>query len=379
MPERSNSGDFPDGGGREGTSVAVRAFFGVIFAVGLLLGGLATYLFVTDARLSRSNVALVRDEAQILSPDQRDRLTEFHRFLLADHGIDYRVVTSAGTGDLDRFAVKTYEAMEIGRRNNGFRGMLLVIDPESDRVRLEVGRTLEGNFPDGFVAYVEQRQMVPFFEQARVAEGILATTELIIARVLDEKRKGGFQDGIALDGSAGGGASTDARIGDGLPPEETGSGGSVSETDASIAVSELADSLTATPRATVAAYLNVMEMRVSDPALPIYSGETKAMLSDWTVTPAQMDSVARTYRRCSIDRVFKEGNRAVVRYRLSERACAPFFLRREDDAWRLDLTMMQSAVRFGRNNAWRFDPDVGHPYEFAFTDWRFDRNGFPVR
>ncbi len=40
--------------------------------------------------------------------------------------------------------------------------------------------------------------------------------------------------------------------------------------------------------------------------------------------------------------------------------------------------MMQGALRFGRTNAWRFDTEVGHAYLFAFLDWRFDRNGFPM-
>jgi hypothetical protein len=41
--------------------------------------------------------------------------------------------------------------------------------------------------------------------------------------------------------------------------------------------------------------------------------------------------------------------------------------------------MMQTAIRFGRNNAWRLVPSANHPYGFAFNDWVFDRNGFPIR
>ena len=68
----------------------------------------------------------------------------------------------------------------------------------------------------------------------------------------------------------------------------------------------------------------------------------------------------------------------MIRYPIPQRACAPFFFERIAGAWALDLTMMQRAVRFGRSNAWRFDPGAEHSYAFAFEDWRFDRNGFPM-
>ncbi len=69
----------------------------------------------------------------------------------------------------------------------------------------------------------------------------------------------------------------------------------------------------------------------------------------------------------------------MIRYPVEDRACAPWFFRRDGADWRLDLTMMQRAIRFGRTNAWRFAPGVEHPYRFAFTDWTFDRHGFPAR
>ena len=109
--------------------------------------------------------------------------------------------------------------------------------------------------------------------------------------------------------------------------------------------------------------------------------ETRAMLRGWTITPAQMDSVVKTYRRCTPEpaRIGGDGRLAVIRYPIAQRACAPFFFQRIGGAWALDLTMMQRAIRFGRSNAWRFDHAAEHPYRFAFTDWRFDQNGFPSR
>ena len=103
------------------------------------------------------------------------------------------------------------------------------------------------------------------------------------------------------------------------------------------------------------------------------------MLKGRTLTPAQMDNLVRTYRRCHAEppRSAPGGGFAVIRYPPAERACAPWFFRRIGGRWALDLTMMQGAIRFNHSNFWRFDMSARHPYRFAFEDWRFDRHGFP--
>ncbi len=122
-----------------------------------------------------------------------------------------------------------------------------------------------------------------------------------------------------------------------------------------------------------------MAERNADPNLDIYTAGTQAMLGQWVVTAAQMDNLVKTYRRCHPrpPRQAPGGAYAVIRYPPAERRCAPWFFERRGDAWTLDLTMMQRAIRFNHDNHWRLDPDVEHPYGFGFEDWRFDRHGFP--
>jgi uncharacterized protein len=111
--------------------------------------------------------------------------------------------------------------------------------------------------------------------------------------------------------------------------------------------------------------------------LTLYSSGTVTMLRGWVVTPAQMDNIVRTYRGCIVDDVRLRSDAAVVRYRVDQRQCAPYFLRREDDAWKLDLTALSSAIRFNHENQWRFQMPLPEDYRFAFEDWRFDDKGFP--
>lgn len=303
----------------------------------------------------------MEDTAELLSPAERQRLSEYHALLRADFDLDYRVVTAAATGDIDRFAVEQYAALEVGAASRSHRGLLLVIDDGQDLVRLEVGHALEGMFPDAFIAYIEQRQMLPFFASGRVADGILATTELIVNRAQEHKLHSGDVDVATLAGSGGAGATAD--INSPAPVE---------------AVSSVAAPPGATPQETLRAYLEAMADRNASPDLALYTPETRAWLAEWTMTPAQMDNLVRTYRRCGAATERRNGEYAVLRYQPSGRACAPWFFRREGELWLLDLTMMRDTIRFGRDNSWRLVPGADHPYGFAFENWRFDADGFPI-
>jgi hypothetical protein len=67
----------------------------------------------------------------------------------------------------------------------------------------------------------------------------------------------------------------------------------------------------------------------------------------------------------------------VLRYPVSERQCAPWFFENIDGTWALDVMMMQSTIRFGRDNSWHFDRGAEHPCKCAFDDWSLDSQGYP--
>jgi uncharacterized protein len=329
-------------------------------AAALILAAGAGFGLASRALAGRDARASVRDGAALLAEAQRASIAEHHDFLLRDHGIDYRVETLRGAGDLDGYANRRFAELGVGGRSRAGRGLLLVIDAEQDQVRLEVGRALEGVFPDAFVAYLEQRQMEPYFRAGRVGDGILAATELLVGRIAEEA--GGLEP-AASGGSAGGGARSRARLGEGPEPDAR-AGPDVPAGDS--------------PEEAVAAYLAAMRARNGRVDLDLYSRETRAMLAGRVTTPGQMDNLARTYRGCRAEptRLDATGTRAVVRYPAEARLCAPWLLVREDGRWRLDFATAARAIRFGRSNAWHFEGGAGD-YAFAFEDWSFDRHGFP--
>lgn len=313
---------------------------------------------------SASPAQVVVDRVGLMSADERAFIARYHRLLLADHDIDYRVLTASDVGDINQFSHRAFGTLEAGQGSATGRGLLLVIDLGADRVRLEVAAALEGVFTDAFVAYLEHRQMVPFFESGRIADGILATTELVVARAQEAAAGRAFDPRMSESVSLGGGAATAARIGAGPAP--------IRSTRQPDVVPQ------ATPEATVVAYLEAMARRNGRPDLSLYSAETQAMLRSWTTTPAQMDAVVRSYARCGRSETVRRGDRAVVRYAQAERQCAPWLLQRQNGRWTLDLVASQSAIRFSHRNHWRFVDPRGHAYAFAFADWRFDRHGFPM-
>lgn len=340
----------------------------VVALLALCLAGAGWFFLRQDSSATKDRVPrLVDDAAELMTPAQRDAVAEYHDYLLKDHDIDYRILTTPDAGDVNIFALRGFEALAAESRSGTGRALLLVVDAKQDLVRLEVSYALEGAYPDAFIAYVEHRQMVPFFRDNRIADGILATTEMIITRAQRAAANAGFDGEAWSTGSGGGGATAKARIGAGAEPARP----------APVATR----SAGGTPEETLKAYLDAMQARDGRSDLAIYTAATRKMLRQWTMAPAQMDNIVQTYRRCHPEpaRTGPNGRHAVIRYPIRERGCAPWFFQREEPGWRLDLTMMQTAIRFGRTNAWRFDTSVEHDYRFAFEDWVFDRNGFPKR
>lgn len=341
--------------------LAALLLFATASAVLIVRRGNLETLFWRDGA---SSTGAVDDRAALFESAERAGIAEYHAALLDTHDVDYRVLATTTGTDLERTAHDYFEETGVGSRSANGRGLLLVIDTASERVRLEVSTSLEGVYTDAFVAYVENRQMAPFFAAGRVADGILATTELIVGRAQEAEAGAAFAPPMAAS-SMGGGATAAAAIGTGNDPS--------AELERQ---TQRVDVRGLDPEQVVEEYLERMANRDARVDLSLYSSDTVTMLRSWVVTPAQMDNVARTYRNCTLDGVRTNGDAAVVRYRVGERQCAPYFLRREDDAWKLDLTALSSAIRFNHENQWRFQT-LPSDYRFAFDDWRIDRNGFP--
>jgi len=309
---------------------------------------------------------LVSDNASILSDEEEANLAKYHAAILDSYDIDYRVVTDSEASNINKYSADNFAANEVGSLAKSGMGILLVINPKSDELRLEVGRSLEHIYTDSFVSFVEREQMVPFFRDNRVSVGVLATTELLVARIQEAIDKVEFdpENYRKAEVSTGAGAKTAANIGKGNIPI-------IPKRNISVLLNS-----NDSPEEVVGKYIDAMQNYNADPNLDIYTDATKNMMRNWRVTKGQMKNIVNTYKKCRVlDRKIN-GNLAVVRYPVNDRKCSPFFLMKENKLWKLDLTMMQTSIIFNHKNLWRFK-NRDHKYMFAFSDWSFDRNGYP--
>ncbi|GAB4387435.1 MAG: hypothetical protein Kow0025_00980 [Thermodesulfovibrionales bacterium] len=341
-------------------------------ALAVLAAALAAALIILSVGKPRPDAgAFVDDRAGVLTEEGRRRVAGLSAAVLRDLDIHIKTVTlEESPGDLNIKTVELFEEHALGGGTRGARGVLFVVDPKGQRVRVETGYDLEAVFPDGFVGYLERRQMAPFFREGRVGAGVEAAVELLVGRAMGEVDASAYNAGEDLPRgpylSGGGGASSAMAIGSDAPVKEE---------------SPLRDRFgpQPLPEAAMRKYIEALELRVKDPWLGLYTPETREFLAGWTVNDAQQENELRgLYESFPEATVFEEGGLAVVRFPVARRGAPPYFLRRGEEGWMLDLAAMGRLVGFNHKNQWFFR-DRSHEYMFAFQDLRFDANGFPHR
>lgn len=310
----------------------------------------------------------IDDPASYLSAHERERIASLNTRLLEDLDIHIQVVILAQSpADINRKAAELFEDHALGSKTRGSRGVLFLVDPIGDQVRLEIGYGLEHLFTDAFVGYVERRQMTPFFLADRVGPGVEATVELLVGRALDrdEQPVGTGPPLPPVEHDAGGaGARTKVDIGSGAPEKQA---------------TPLAGRFgpQPSPRLALQTYMRVLELHIKDPDLGLYTPATRRFFKSWTVTDAQQDSeLDKLERLGSRFALFRDADLAVVRFPLEDRRAPPYLLRRTEEGWMLDFAAMNRLIGFNHRNEWFFRT-TDHSFAFAFEDVKFDRHGFP--
>ena len=339
----------------------------------LLIVFLLPHLFTAVGCKNNNDAYLfVDDQAELLSPEQRERIAALNQRLLEDLDIHFLVVTLESPAvDLDAKAVELFDARALGEKTSSARGMLFLVDPKGKAVRLETGYDLEGIFTDAFAGYVEREQMLPFFAAGRIAPGIEATVEMLVTRALKANEDG--DDTLAWNGktpkghlSGGGGAKTDIHVGDQLP-----------EKSASPLARDFGPQ--PSPMQALDKYLQVLSQHIKDPDLGIYTPRTRDFFRQWVVTNAQQDNGLRSLERVvQAAETLVEDDLGVIRFPVEDRHASPYFLEKGDQGWMLDFYAMNQLIRFNHKNQWHF-VKTEHKFSFAFTDLRFDKHGFPHR
>lgn len=146
---------------------------------------LFVWLFLSGAAFAQSFPALtgrVVDNAQMLDPITR---TALERKLQAyeDKSTDQVVIATINSLDgyeISDYANRLFRHWQLGQKGKN-NGVLLLIAKEDRKVRIEVGRGLEGNLTDALSKYIIQGAIVPKFRAGDPSGGVSLATDNIIS------------------------------------------------------------------------------------------------------------------------------------------------------------------------------------------------------
>jgi uncharacterized protein len=148
-----------------------------------LLVLLAAPVGAADARLPALR-GFVTDEAGVLSPAERARLTAVIEGLRTRTGAEIAVVTVPTTAPLDDFsyAMRLAETWKPGHEKTD-TGVVFLVATQDRKLRVLVGYGLEGILPDGLVGEIQDREVVPEFRAGRLGAGIVRGVEALATRI----------------------------------------------------------------------------------------------------------------------------------------------------------------------------------------------------
>jgi len=130
---------------------------------------------------------MIHDDAQVLSQQDKAML----EYLVkaeedsTSNQISVLIVPSLEGDDIDSYANRVYNDWKLGqaKRDNG---VLFLVAIEDRKMRMEVGRGLEGVLTDAQASRIDRNRVAPYFRQGDYAGGVKAGVVAIIQTVKGE-------------------------------------------------------------------------------------------------------------------------------------------------------------------------------------------------
>lgn len=138
----------------------------------------------------------VNDFAGLLSPAAKNQIEQFLRNFDASDSTQVVVVTVPNLqGEpVDMVALQIAEAWKIGQKGKD-NGALLLIGKEDRKMRIEVGRGLEGKLTDLLAGRIVDNEIAPRFKKGDFEGGIAAGVNAIVQSVRGEYKGTGKTGG----------------------------------------------------------------------------------------------------------------------------------------------------------------------------------------
>ncbi len=237
-----------------------------------------------DDPKTRMNKIII-DDAYVLFDDEKlmKMYADINEELLRRYDIDFRVITVSNKEDINLYTNKTFAKLQKESRSKSGKALLLVINTLQDKVRVEVSQALEPIYTDAFVSYVERKGMVPYLRDYKISDGVYMMTELVHDRANEATQGKEWMEPMQSK-SIGGVAKSKAHIG-------------IADLDAKKGADVIAGN-TDTLKEVLQKYIKALKAHNKNPNLDIYTDETKAFFSKWTVTDINQDHEVENISKC---------------------------------------------------------------------------------
>lgn len=135
-------------------------------------------------------IGSVNDFANVLSPDDVRALALTLRVYrnTTDIAVVVATVPSLGGVPMEKYALRLFNQWGIGEKGKD-NGILLLLAPTEQQVRIEVGYGLEKDLSDAIAVEIIQKYAVPNFRAGNFSAGLKATVDGIIIRLDERQRK----------------------------------------------------------------------------------------------------------------------------------------------------------------------------------------------
>lgn len=123
-------------------------------------------------------------EARAFSPRFVDQMSEQLRDIDEKTGIQITVlvIKSLDGDDLNDFSIRVADKWKLGKKGDD-RGLIILLTLSERRMRIEVGRGLEGDLPDALAKRIIDQVVTPFFAQRQFDQGLNAGIQAILQRI----------------------------------------------------------------------------------------------------------------------------------------------------------------------------------------------------
>jgi len=343
--------------------------------------GLMVLFFVgcesKDSNIDEQNSIenIIIDNAYVVLDNEKvmKQYRDFNQHLRDSFDIDFRTITTTSDEDIDLFSNREFNSLQKESRSSSGKAILMVINTLQDKVRLEVSMALEPVYTDAFVSYIERKGFVPYFRNDTIADAIYMAAELISDRAYDAQAGKEFMPPMESK-SIGAGAKTQAHIGKTNHSEKKGANVVASASD--------------TPMDVLKKYLSSVKAYNTNPNLDIFTDTTKKFFSGHTVTKINQDNEIRFLTPCMESKQVKySSNRehaVAMNDPVKQRKCSPYFFKKEQGLWKLDIATMAQILGFNTTMQWNFNKKErlkgeAMYYAFAFDGYGLDVHGYPQK